>query len=132
MLIVVRQADFKKKKDKDFVSWIKKAYALFNKYYLKTDMSPLYAAALILNLSRRTRYIEINWPKKQAKPALAKVKKLQEKHREETLVPPTFTTFSYEGTSKEPRELDTFNQIARSLEQVARPASKDEFEDYNS
>jgi len=47
-------------------------------------------------------------------------------------VPPTFTTFSYEGTSKEPRELDTFNQIAQSLGQVARPASEDEFEDYNS
>ena len=105
---------------------------LFDKYYLKTDMSPLYAAALILNPSRRTRYIEINWPKKWAKPALEKVKKLWEKHREETLVPPTFTTFSYKGTSKEPKELDTFDQIARSLGQVAQPASEDEFEDYNS
>ena len=47
-------------------------------------------------------------------------------------MPPTFTTFSYEGTSKEPRELDTFDQIAQSLRQVARPASEDEFEDYNS
>jgi hypothetical protein len=47
-------------------------------------------------------------------------------------VPPTFTTFLYEGTSKELRELDTFDQIARSLRQVARPVSEDEFEDYNS
>ena len=60
------------------------------------------------------------------------MKKLWEKHREETLVPPTFTTFSYEGISKEPKELDTFGQIAQSLRQVAWPTSEDEFEDYNS
>jgi hypothetical protein len=65
--------DFKKKKDqesKDFVLRIEKAYAVFDTYYMKTDMSPLYAAALILNPARRTRYIEMNWPKKWSKPRL--------------------------------------------------------------
>ena len=47
-------------------------------------------------------------------------------------MPFTFTTFLYKGTFKEPRELDTFNQIAQSLRQVAQPTSKDEFKDYNS
>jgi len=47
-------------------------------------------------------------------------------------VPPTFTTFLYKGTLKEPKELDTFNQIAQSLGQVAWPVSGDKFKDYNS
>src|ERR1700677_4079624 len=35
-----------------------------NKYYIKTDISALYAAALILHLGCCIRYIELNWPKK--------------------------------------------------------------------
>jgi len=95
-------------------------------------MSPFYAAALILNPSQRTRYIETNWPKKWAKPTLAKVKKLWEKYREEVIPPQLSLTFSYDNPSKEPKELDTFDQIALSLRLVARPASEDEYEDYNS
>ena len=99
---------------------------------MKTDMSPLYAAALILNPARRTRYIEINWPKKWSKPILIKVKKLWERYREEVISLPTIVPFSYDNSSKEVKELDAFDQIALSLQQVARPASEDEYEDYNS
>ncbi len=49
---------------------------MFDKYYLKTDLSPLYAAALILHPGRRTRYIEVNWPKKWVKSIFEKVQKL--------------------------------------------------------
>ena len=45
-------------------------------YYMKTDMSLVYATALILNPRNCTRYIETHWPKKWSKPALVKVKKL--------------------------------------------------------
>jgi hypothetical protein len=38
----------------------------------------------------------------------------------------------YDNPSKKPKELDTFDQIALSLRSVARPASEDEYEDYNS
>ncbi len=95
-------------------------------------MSPFYAAALILNPGQRTRYIETHWPKKWAKPTLAKVKKLWEKYREEVIPPQLSPTFSYDNLSKKPKELDTFDQIALSLRSVARPASEDEYEDYNS
>ena len=78
-------------------------------YYLKTDLSALYTTALILNLSCYTKYISINWPKKQAKPALARVKQLQEKYQEET--PTSLTIFLYNRVSKEPKELNTFDQI---------------------
>ena len=95
-------------------------------------MSPFYAAALILNPARRTRYIETHWPKKWAKPTLVKVKKLWEKYREEVVPLPTTLPFSYDNPSKELLELDAFDQIALSLRTVARPASEDEYEDYNS
>jgi hypothetical protein len=94
-------------------------------------MSPFYAAALILNPANRTRYIETHWPKKWSKPALAAVKKLWERYREEVIPPQSYPTFSYDIPSK-PKELNTFDQIALSLRSVARPTSEDEYEDYNS
>ena len=95
-------------------------------------MSPLYAIALILNPSYYIRYIETYQPKKQLKPILAKVKKLQEKYKEEVIVPPTTSAFTYSNPSHKLLELDTFNRIALSLRSVARLASKDEYKDYNS
>jgi hypothetical protein len=90
---------------------------------------------LILNPRNRTRYIEAHWPKRWAKPILATVKKLWEKYREEVVIPtPTITPFSYGASlgSSELLELDEFDRIALSLHAVARPASEDEYEDYNS
>jgi hypothetical protein len=104
--------DFKKKKDqdsKDFVLCIDKAYVVFDIYYMKIDMSPLYTTALILNPACRTRYIETNWPKKWLKPTLVKVKKLWEKYREEVIPTPTIVPFSYDNPSRELRELDAFD-----------------------
>ena len=97
-------------------------------------MSPFYAAALVLNPMFRTRYINLHWPKKWRAPALAKVKKLWERYREAKISTPTTTPFSYEkqnqGEATEP--LDTYDRIKASLKTVARPASEDEYEDYNS
>ena len=44
---------------------------------------------------------------------------------------PTTLSFSYGNPSQELLELDAFNWIALSLRSIARPASKDEYEDYN-
>jgi hypothetical protein len=107
-------------------------YTVFNDYYIKTDMSPVYAAVLILNPRNYTRYIETYWLKKWSKLALIKVKKLWEKYKKETVVIPTPLAFLYNSLSREPPELNTFDWIALSLKAVARPASKDEYKDYNS
>ena len=93
-------------------------------------MSLFYAAALILNPANRTRYIETHWPKKWSKPALAAVKKLWERYREEVIPPQSYPAFSYD-TPSEPKELDAFDQIALCLRSVARPTSEDEYKDYN-
>jgi hypothetical protein len=99
---------------------------------LKTDLSPLYAAALILHPGRRTKYIEVNWPKRWVKLTLEKAKKLWEKYWEATPSPAVLVSSSYGNTVKEPKELNAFDQIAQSLGSYTRPASQDEYEDYCS
>ncbi len=76
---------------------------------MKIDMFLLYAAALIFNFARRTRYIEMNWLKKWSKLILVKVKKLWERYREEVISLFTIILFSYDNSSKEVRELDVFD-----------------------
>ena len=99
-------------------------------------MSPFYAAALVLNPARRTRYIETHWPRKWARPVLAKVKELWEKYRTEAAsLSVTNPSFSYDDSvqeSQEPSELDAFDRIANTLRTtVIRPSSGDEYVDYN-
>jgi hypothetical protein len=63
---------------------------------------------------------------------LEKVKRLWEKYQEATPSPAVLVSLSYGNTTKEPKELNTFNQIAQSLKSYTRPASQDEYEDYCS
>ena len=95
-------------------------------------MSALYAAALILHPSRRTRYIELHWPKKWVKTTLKRVKRLWEDYQEAAVPPTSLIPQSCNRRIDEPRGLNTFHQIAQSLKHASRPASQDEYEDYNS
>jgi hypothetical protein len=45
---------------------------------------------------------------------------------------PAYTPFSYNNLSQDLLELDAFNKIVLSLRTVTRPASEDEYKDYNS
>jgi hypothetical protein len=81
---------------------------------LTIDVSLFYAASLILNPSHRIRYLETHWPRKWSKPALAAVKKLWERYREEVIPPQAYPAFLYDNPL-ELKELDTFDQIALSL-----------------
>jgi hypothetical protein len=87
---------------------------------------------LVLNPGNGTRYIEVHWPKKWARPILASVKRLWEKYREAAAVPLlAHTPFSHNPFQEAP-ELDAFNRIALSLRTVTRPAGEDEYEGYKS
>jgi hypothetical protein len=46
---------------------------------------------------------------------------------------PTITPFLYNEQDKtlEPKELDAFNRISLTLSTAVRPASNDEYKDYN-
>ena len=94
---------------KDFLCRLDVAHAVLDKYYLKTNMSPIYATALVLNPGYYTRYIKTHWPKKWSKLILAKVKKLWEKYREEVVVLPTTLAFLYNNPSHKLPELDCFD-----------------------
>ena len=82
----------------------------------------------------RTRYINFYWLRKWRAPVLAKVKKLWERYREVKISAPIIIPFSYEKQNKGEaiKPLDTYDRIKASLKTVARPASEDEYEDYNS
>jgi hypothetical protein len=79
---------------------------------MKTDMSLLYAAALILHPNRRTKYIEANWAKQWVKPTLKKVKELWEKYREAAPTPAALVSSLYNKAPEDLEELDAFDQIA--------------------
>lgn len=113
--------------DREFCARIQNGWDIFDKYYSKSDESPLYAAALILHPARRIKYIQANWRKSWQKPALLKVKKLWEEYRQNA--PNYMVVQSYERNTQ---DLDDFDRIAQDLGKFARPASQDEYEDYNS
>jgi len=81
------------------------------------------------------RYIKANWPKKYITPALTSAKKFWEYYRDQIipLLSSNVVPFSYgKEPSQEPSVLDSFDRITQSLRSVIRPASEDEYEDYNS
>jgi hypothetical protein len=91
--------------------------------------------ALILNPGFCTRYIKANWPKKYTTPALTSTKKFWEYYRDQIipLLLSNIVPFLYgKEPSQEPLVLDSFDRITQSLCSVIRPASKNEYEDYNS
>ncbi|KAM7223130.1 hypothetical protein V8F06_001686, partial [Rhypophila decipiens] len=65
----------------------------FDKYYLKTEDSPYYVAAIVLHPSRKSDYLKYNWEKKWTRPALQAVKNLwnEFKQHEEVLIPEVVT-----------------------------------------
>jgi hypothetical protein len=100
-----------------------------------TNISLIYAAALILNPMFHIRYIELYWPWKWKTAALKAVKELWEQYREADIPKPATMPFSYEnqnpGEPKEPKELNAYDQICLDCLYVSRPSSRDEFKDYN-
>jgi hypothetical protein len=74
------------------------------------------------------KYIQANWRKSWQKPALQRVKKLWEDYREKA--PFHMVIPSYEKNASQ--DLDDFDRIAQDLGKFARPASQDQFEDYNA
>lgn len=53
-----------------FLAAVTTSWFALDKYYKLTDVSPLYAAALLLHPSYRKQYLEERWPKAWVKPAI--------------------------------------------------------------
>ena len=71
--------------------------------------------------------------KNEKRQSLQKSKKLWEKYREIIILVLTITLFSYENQNQaKPRELNIFDRIVLFFRSVTKPASEDEYKDYNS
>ncbi|KAM3536760.1 hypothetical protein ARSEF1564_010317 [Beauveria bassiana] len=100
-------------------------YAL-DKYYLKSDNSPAYAAALILNPSYRKKYISLNWRTSWHKRACNSVKELWDStYRDAEILE---VSEDYSGTTSEP---DEFDLLERDLDVIGN-RFKDEYESYSN
>jgi len=103
---------------------LNKAHEVIDKYYQMTNMSPIYAAALILNPKRCTRYIQTHWKREWSEPALRAIQALWETYREALIALLITTPFSYEKHNQTTlRELNRFMSIALTLEEQSRPCS---------
>ena len=104
---------------------------MFDKYYSKTDESPLYACALILHPRCRTKYIRANWKPRWQRPVLKKVKELWVSYRDgenEIFIP------SPHSSREEDRNdhLDEYDRAVQNLRKYIRPSTEDEFDDYSN
>jgi hypothetical protein len=111
---------------------------VFDKYYAKTDDTPLYAAALILHPSHRLKYLEYNWDSRWIQPILRNVRKLW-KHYQQNM--PPILVSSHEQTSQnneaesslssDTEPLDEFDVLIQNLTRFCKPSTDvDEYEEY--
>lgn len=63
-------------RDPHMVHCIDMGWFVLNKYYALSDQTPVYAAALLLDPSKRRKYIERNWRVSWQAPAIAAAQKL--------------------------------------------------------
>jgi hypothetical protein len=59
------------------------------------------------------------------------VKKFWKRYRKKIIFLFIIVFFSYDNLSREIKKFDIFNQIALSLQQIARPVNKNEYKNYN-
>lgn len=120
------------KSDPFLVARIDQSWKTFDKYYLKTEDSPYYVAAIVLHPSRKSDYLKYNWEKKWIKPALQAVKNLwsEFKQHEEVLIPEAVTPKVTHKAQQD--QEDDYDILLRNLQNFPRPPSKDEYDEYLS
>ena len=118
--------------DEDFCAWIQKEWDVFDKYYVKTDMTLFYAAILILHSLHHINYIKNNWSFNWIKSVLNNVTKFWKTYWNQShqiLVSEIAAVYNNSEKKKE-KKLDVFDWIAQDLEKYAWLTSQDEFQNY--
>jgi len=118
--------------NKNFCAWIQREWDVFDKYYVKTDMTSLYAAVLILHFLHHTDYIKNNWLFKWVKSVLNNVTKFWKTYWDQNhqILVSEITAVYNSSEKKKEKKLDMFNWIAQDLEKYAQLTSQDEFQNY--
>ena len=118
--------------DKDFCAWIQKKWDVFDKYYVKINITLLYIVVLILHSLCHINYIKNNWSFKWVKFVLNNMTKFWKIYQDQnyySLVSEIAAVY-YNSEKKKEKKLDMFDQIAQDLEKYAWLTSQDEFQNY--
>ena len=102
---------------------------VLNKYYAMTDNVPVYAAALLLDPSKRQAYIKQNWPHEWHDNSICAARQIWESGYNTFVVPEQENCPV--GTSKLAKEKKKDNQLQHLLQSIqvktAPPTEKDDF-----
>ena len=112
------------------IQQIQRSWVVFDKYYLKTDESPYYVAAILLHPGRKADYLKHNWPKKWITPAIQSVQTLWNSFKiQDTIILEALNPIK---DWSEDQDLDSYDRIARKIQDLPRPQSMDEYDEYLS
>jgi len=103
---------------------IEMGWFILDKYYALTDETPVYAAALLLDPSKRSTYIKKNWAGSWVDPAIAAANTIWEKDYKTASLP---VSEDIQQPKRQRRDLNTFDRIRRELAVTADTANDDDF-----
>ena len=92
---------------------------------MKTEDTPVYAAALVLHPARRTQYIRKNWKKEWQRPGINSVKKLQESSY--LNAPVNCSTSLSQEENDQAQPVNKLGQLLQSLEVILKQSREDEY-----
>ena len=103
---------------------IEMGWFILNKYYALTDDAPVYAAALLLDPSKRSTYIKKNWLQEWVDPAIAQANTIWEEDYKIISIP-----ISEEAPlpKRQRRDSNALDRLRRELAVIAETIDNDNF-----
>jgi hypothetical protein len=99
--------------NKSFTAAIMMCWYAFDKWFLATEESPVYAAAILLHPSRRLRYLQQHWPKRWYADAEGQARALWESEYQNQDIEPTRAgDAGSECSMDEPTDLELYERTA--------------------
>ncbi|KAK2684392.1 hypothetical protein QWA68_016752 [Fusarium oxysporum] len=100
--------------DRRILHSIEMGWFILDKYYTMTEDAPVYAAALLLDPSKRIRYIERHWPESWHENAIAGVRTIWEEYKTQPEAGPAESVDEVSASQK--RQPDEWDALLEELE----------------
>jgi hypothetical protein len=100
---------------------------ILDKYYNRTDEVPVYAAALLLDPSKRSAYLRKNWRESWIEPAITAANAIWEKEYKTILVPELEAVSEIQTTQ---RPQNAINELARLLDEGSVATEDKDHDDF--
>ena len=116
--------------DRRILHSIEMGWFILDKYYTMTEDAPVYAAALLLDPSKRIRYIERHWPESWHENAIAGVRTIwEEEYKTQPETGPAESVDEASASQKrQPNEWDALLEELEVTEDLGH--SMDDLEDF--